>query len=256
MQNNTYTAPDNQAPDFIDYQQAEAALFEALNGPGGYARILAADYARQFGADIGDPDIVEDLAGALFSKAAAVLQEHGRRRVFSDKHLFSLCQKWAAHWAGQFAQRDRDRIEADAKGRADRLAYIHAKYGGPEGTAKGRVKIVADQKAEADERADKAQALRRAGLKVAEIAERLVCSIRTVYRLLRRTVAAVVQTVKATLTRRKGCSDTDPLKASDTVPEKALTACHVPEPPPPAARDVDKMDVIGELLEHWRATDG
>ena len=139
MQNNTYTAPDNQAPDWIDYGKAEAALFAALNGPGGYARILAADYARQFGPDLAEADLVNDLADALFPKAAMLLQEHGTRRAFGDANLLALCRKWAGHWAEQFASRYRDRAEADAKGRAARLAYIRSKWT-EEQSAKGRAR--------------------------------------------------------------------------------------------------------------------
>ena len=48
-----------QTPGFIDYPQAEAALFEEFVGPDGYARVLAADHARHYGEDICTPESIE-----------------------------------------------------------------------------------------------------------------------------------------------------------------------------------------------------
>ena len=265
MQNNTYTAPDNQAPDWIDYGRAEAALFAALNGPGGYARVLAQDYARQFGADIAEAPIVNDLADALFPKAAALLQEHGTRRAFGDANLLALCRQWAAHWAEQFARRYRDRADAIDRNAADRLAYIRRKWTA-EQSAKGRDRARRSVAALASVKALRARILTAQGLTAPQIAGEIGCTPKHTYKLKKRPIgrallAAVLlafvgyPAVKAVLVPTHKASypvSEKPLRA-DTLPQISAAA---PEPPPPAARDVDKIDIIGELLKHWRATDG
>ena len=263
MPNYSQTAP--AAQDWIDYAEAEAALFTAVNGPGGYARILAADYARQFGADLADPEIVKDLAEALFSKAAAVLQEHGTRRAFGDANLLALCRKWAGHWAEQFASRYRDRAEADAKGRAARLAYIRSKWT-EEQSAKGRDRARRKVAALAGVKALRARILTGQGLTAARAGEEIGCTPKHVFKLKRRAVGRVLLAAVFLAFSGYPAVNSFPVrtsKPSALVPEKPLRAdtlrqipAEAAEPPPPAARDVDKMDVIGELLEHWRATNG
>ena len=159
---------------WIDYRQAESALFKAFCGPGGYARILAADYARQFQADIGNPEIVAGLAEAMFPKAANILNQHGTRRAFSDRHLFAKCEKWAEFWCDKYAQR-----------------YVkrpHTKYS-PESAALGRARGNETQKRGADRRAYMAQDWLSKGISIERIAQRLKCGISSVYRLLKREIA-------------------------------------------------------------------
>ena len=117
-----HSSTEHHPSGWIDYDQAEAALFAEFLGPDGYGRVLAKDHARHFGADIDKPEVVEDLAGMLYPKAAEILNQHGTRRAFSDRHLWAKCHEWAEWWC-----------EFHAKGHRK---YPHTKYS-PESAALG-----------------------------------------------------------------------------------------------------------------------
>ena len=203
---------------WIDYGQAEASLFSALNGRDGYAQILAADYGHHFGPDVGNPEIVEEFAEALFPKAAAILNQHGTRRAFSDRHLFAKCQQWATFWCSRGAQR-----------------YVkrpHTKYS-PESAALGRERGNETQKRDADRRAYMAQDWHSKGISIERIAQRLKCGISSVYRLLKRVVAPWYS--KAGKVFSSG-------KDSCTVP-KLFTTEEVPERIPDEKRDAGRAEI-------------
>ena len=258
----TTPAIDTQAPaDWIDYPKAEAALFDALNGPGGYGRILAADYARQFGADVAAPSIVEDMAGALFGAAARIASEQGTRRVFSDTHLLAKCRDWAAHYAEREQwQRDRlDRLDREA---ARRRAYTLAQYGGEAREEIGRERSLANRRTNASAQARRCATLRRCGWTLARIADGLGIAKRTVQRHLvahaariaeARIVGRAVELVKWTFGKEQSVR-TKPSNTGFST-EQPLPNVHVPrrppEPPPPAQIDAMAAQIPAMLRAHW-----
>ena len=240
------TTPDHPT-DWIDYEKAEAALFEAFNGPDGYARILAADYGRQFPDDLDDPEIVADLAREFYPKVSALAVEQGTRRVFGDDLLQSKCQQWAEKWceiASQYQQYKRDKAAAIKRNKADRLAYTLNKFGGWIGFALGNAKSAIKQAKAADDRARQARMLRASGKKLREIAEILGVKIRTVSRYMTREIGAAVAEVEKRLakwTSCKGWSCTDP-ENFDPGSRTAFARCPTgPEATKPA-RDPDQID--------------
>lgn len=249
-------APAAQAPgNWIDYDRAEAALFDALTGPGGYGRILAADYARQFGADVADPAIVEDMTGALFGAAARIASEQGTRRVFSDTHLLAKCRQWAAHLSDW--QRDRlDRLDREA---ARRRAYTLAQYGGEDREAIGRERSLANRRTKASANARRCATLRRCGWTLARIADGLDIVKRTVQRHLEahaariaegRIVGRAVKLVKWTFGKEQSVR-TKPSNTGFST-EQPLPNVHLAAPPPSAA-ELDAMgaQIPAMLRAHW-----
>ena len=240
------TTPDHPT-DWIDYDRAEAALFEAFNGPDGYARILAADYGRQFPDDLDDPEIVADLAREYYSKVSALAVEQGTRRVFGDDLLQSKCQQWAEKWceiASQYQQYKRDKAAAIKKNKADRLAYTLSKFGGWIGFALGNTRSALKQAQAADDRAHQARMLRASGKKLREIAEIIGVKIRTVSRYMTREIGAAVAELEQKLkkwTSGKGWSCTDP-ENFDPGSRTAFARCPTGPEAGPNARDPDEID--------------
>ena len=183
-----------QTPGFIDYQKAEAALFEELNGPEGYARVLAADHARHYGEDICTPESIEELAGALFPRAADLLNQHGTRRAFSDRHLLEKVRQWAAHLC-ESLKREHQEDAATTKNDADRQAHVHATYGGPEGVAKGNAHSALKRTLQADAKAPEAKRMREAGRTQKEIAQAFNRTPRTIRYWFKREIGAVAAAV-------------------------------------------------------------
>ena len=123
-------------PNWIDYGEAEAALFAALRPE---LRLIALDHAHQFGAAV--VEMVDDVAAAAYTKASNILHEQGTRRAFGDKHLLALLTRWAAWWCEHFAARQRSkaaRADVCARSAAERRAYTLAKYGGPDAEKVGQ----------------------------------------------------------------------------------------------------------------------
>ena len=184
-----------QTPGFIDYQKAEAALFEELNGPEGYARVLAADHARHYGEDICTPESIEELAGALFPRAADLLNQHGTRRAFSDRHLLEKVRQWARASLREpetgTPRGRRDHQEATT----DRQAHVHATYGGPEGVAKGNNHSALKRTLQADAKAPEAKRMREAGRTQKEIAQAFNRTPRTIRYWFKREIGAVAAAV-------------------------------------------------------------
>ena len=75
---------------WIDYPTAEAALFAALRPE---LRLITLDHEHHFGEEV--TLMVDEVAEAIYPKAAAILQQHGTRRAFSDRHLWQKCRGWA-----------------------------------------------------------------------------------------------------------------------------------------------------------------
>ena len=196
LDSQTATAQTHQPPpnpsDRIDYPQAEAALFKELNGPDGYGRVLVADHGRHFGADVDQPESVEELAGALFPKAAQILNQHGTRHVFSDSHLYVKVRQWARHFCDQQSQYQRDKAAATTKNDADRQAHVHATYGGPEGVAKGNNHSALKRSAEVDTKVPEAIQMREDGRTQKEIAQAFKRTPRTIRYWFKREIGAVV----------------------------------------------------------------
>ena len=238
--------PPSQTPGFIDYPQAEKAIFAAFNGPDGYARVLAADYGRNFGPDVVAPEIVADLAQEFFSKVSALAVEQGTRRVFGDDHLQSKCQQWAEMWcqvAHQYQQFKSDKAAAAAISHSNQLGHNLRKFGGWVGFALGNAKSAIKQAQAADDRARQAQMLRATGKKLAEIAEILGVTIRTVSRYLIRKIGALVAEVEKRLTKWtscKGSSCTDP-ENFDPSNRTAFARCPTGPEAPPKSRDPDEI---------------
>ena len=164
MANLLNSSPTRQ--DFIPYELAEAALFEALRPQ---LRLLALDYAHHFGADVADR--VADFAEAIFPKAEQILAEHGHRRVFGDAHLWAKCQKWAAWWCEKIERQHRPRP--------------HTRFSA-EAAALGRERAHAAIQRRTDQDASLAQCWRATGKAVDWIAQKLNCGRSTVYRLFKR----------------------------------------------------------------------
>ena len=186
--------PPPQTPGFIDYPQAEAALFEELNGPEGYARVLAADHARHYGEDICTPESIEELAGALFPKAADLLNQHGTRRAFSDRHLLEKVRQWARHFC-ESLKREHQEAAAAAKSKTNQQAHVHATYGGPEGVAKGNNHSALKRTLQADAKAPEAKRMREAGRTQKEIAQAFNRTPRTIRYWFKREIGAVAAAV-------------------------------------------------------------
>ena len=251
----TPTAP----PDWVDYEHAEKAIFAAFNGPDGYARVLAADYGRNFGPDVVAPEIVADLGLEFYSKVSTLAVEQGTRHVFGDDHLQSKCQQWAEIWcliAHQYQQYKRDKAAAIKRNRTDRLAYTLHKFGGWVGFALGNAKSAIKQAQAADDRARQARMLRRAGKKLQEIAEVLGVDIRTVSRYMVRKIGALVAEVEKRLTKwtsSKGWSCTDP-ENFDPGNRTAFAGCPTgpkattkPRAPDEIAADPAKIDAVAGI---------
>ena len=83
---------------WIDYPKAEAALFSAVRSE---LRLIAIDHQHHFGAEA--VRMVNQIAEAIYPKALAILQQHGTRRAFSDRHLWEKCQNWAEWWCARIA---------------------------------------------------------------------------------------------------------------------------------------------------------
>ena len=150
---------------WIDYRYAEQSLFDALLPE---LRLRAADYRYHFGAQ--SADMAEDFAEGIFPKAADILNQHGHRRVFTDKKLYEKCQRWAAYWCRRAARPSKRHTVFDDQARA---------------------KSIETRTTAADRRAQKAQRWRAAGKSVAWIADKLGCTRQTVYNLFKRIVKSV-----------------------------------------------------------------
>ena len=186
--------PPQNHPGFIDYEEAEAALFEEFVGPDGYARVLAADHARHYGEDICTPESLEELAGALFPKAADLLNQHGTRRAFSDRHLLEKVRQWARHFC-ESLKREHQEAAATTKNDADRQAHVHATYGGPEGVAKGNNHSALKRTLQADEKAPEAKRMLAAGHTKKEVAQAFDRTPRTIFNWTKREIGTVAAAV-------------------------------------------------------------
>ena len=186
------TTPQNH-PGWIDYEQAEAALFEALQPE---LQLTALDHGHHFGEDVGD--MVDEVAELLYPKALGILNQHGHGRVFGDAHLFVKVREWARHHCER--QRDgekwkRDRAAAAAKDLDDRRAHIHAIYGGPEGVAKGNNHSALKRSLQADAKAPEARWLLKSGRTQKEVAQAFKRSTRTIRYWTKREIGAVAAAV-------------------------------------------------------------
>ena len=186
--------PPQNHPGFIDYEEAEAALFEEFVGPDGYARVLAADHARHYGEDICTPESIEELAGALFPRAADLLNQHGTRRAFSDRHLLEKVRQWARHFC-ESLKREHQEAAAAAKSKTNQQAHVHARYGGPEGVAKGNNHSLLKRTLQADDKAPEAKRMLAAGHTKKEVAQAFDRTPRTIYNWTKREIGAVATAV-------------------------------------------------------------
>ena len=186
--------PPQNHPGFIDYEEAEAALFEEFVGPDGYARVLAADHARHYGEDICTPESIEELAGALFPRAADLLNQHGTRRAFSDRHLLEKVRQWARHFC-ESLKREHQEAAAAAKSKTNQQAHVHARYGGPEGVAKGNNHSLLKRTLQADAKAPEAKRMLAAGHTKKEVAQAFDRTPRTIFNWTKREIGAVAAAV-------------------------------------------------------------
>ena len=85
---------------WIDYGEAEAALFEALRPE---LRLIALDHAHQFGADVAD--MASEIVDAAYSKAVDHLRKLDHARVFSHDALTKKLTEWATWWCNHFAKK-------------------------------------------------------------------------------------------------------------------------------------------------------
>lgn len=164
----TSTTPQNPS-NWIDYEHAESLLFDALKPE---LRLTTSDHARLFGEDVAG--MTDEVAESVYSKAEAILHQHGHRRVFGDAHLFKKLQQWAKFWCDKYAAHHRPRR--------------HSLYS-PESAALGRQRGNKTIQIKTDRRAYMAQDWRRKGVSIKRIAKRLKAGISTVYKLLKREVA-------------------------------------------------------------------
>ena len=222
------------SPDWIRYEDAEPLFYENFNP---VVKAAVEQYAFNFGSDVSV--MANHITVELEAQAIELLAEAGTIRAFSDMHIHSKIHQWVTHWCeyyGRLEEWGEERDQAEEKNAADRLAYIRTKYS-EEAAARGTKARVANQKEEADALAREAQRLRGAGLKVVEIADRLVRSVRTVYRLLKRVVAVAVEAVKEvvkettkSMTRGKGkvytSSSSSNINKKDASIDKVVAACH------------------------------
>ena len=229
IQATTTTATAQQ---WIDYELAERALFEALRPQ---MRLIGLDYGRQFGARVAD--MVDDMAGAIFGAAERILGEQGTRRVFGDAHLFAKCQKWAAWWCAKIARQHAPRP--------------HTRFSA-EAAALGRERAHATIQRRADRDASLAQCWRATGKAVDWIAKRLTCSRATVYRLFKRKCGQWKSALgRAVANGRNPCtlpSLFDTSAVENAIPNETDQA---------QGPNMDEIDRIGRsipdlLRQHWK----
>ena len=188
------TNPPQILPTGSTTRKPRPPYFEELNGPDGYGRVLVADHGRHFGADVDQPESVEELAGALFPKAAQILNQHGTRHVFSDSHLNVKVREWAQYYCENL-KREHQEAAAIAKNDADRQAHIHARYGGPEGVAKGNNHSLLKRTLQADDKAPEAKRMLAAGHTKKEVAQAFDRTPRTIFNWTKREIGAVAAAV-------------------------------------------------------------
>lgn len=232
-----------QRQDWIDYGQAEAALFEALKPE---LQLIASDHARQFGEDVAET--VEDVAATVYPKAVAILFAQRHIRVFSDDHLWAKCKKWAAWWCAKYAQQYKKRE--------------HTKYSA-ESAALGRDRSKAKRSNKADIRACLAQCYQHQGQTIRTIADRLGVAVGTASNALKRPVATLFAVLWAYFAQRvhfgKNSLQGGEIKynslstrtlcqnehAAQFLPLRALKP---PAPPPPDLTASAEIDAIGEQI--------
>lgn len=125
-----------------------------------------------------------DLAQAAKSYFYASLRAQGAAHLFREGYVEAKAERMAEHWYQEHAERRRVRQEARDRGRADRLAYIHSKYGGAEGVALGRVHSLRKRRRIARDQARRCATLRQCDWSQQRIAVALGIDERTVRRHL------------------------------------------------------------------------
>ena len=203
---------------WIDYPTAEAALFAALRPE---LRLITLDHEHHFGEEV--TLMVDEVAEAIYPKAAAILQQHGTRRAFSDRHLWQKCRGWAAWWCARIAGQHRKRP--------------HTKYS-PESAALGRTHSQAKRSNKARIRALLVQLHHREGRTLRQIADQLGIGKSTAGEALRRgggmlyaVVSALVRFGKESVRTKLSFTGT----SSTEIPTKPDSPAAQPQPPPRSA---------------------
>ena len=196
---------------WIEYPTAEAALFAALRPE---LRLITLDHEHHFGEEV--TLMVDEVAEAIYPKAAAILQQHGTRRAFSDRHLWQKCRGWAAWWCARIAGQHRKRP--------------HTKYS-PESAALGRTHSQAKRSNKARIRALLVQLHHREGRTLRQIADQLGIGKSTAGEALRRGGGMLYAVVSALVRFGKESVRTK-LSFTGTSVKKALPNRTAPQPSP------------------------
>ena len=222
---------------WIDYPKAEAALFAALRPE---LRLIAIDHQHHFGAEA--VRMVNQIAEALYPKALAILQQHGTRRAFSDRHLWEKCQGWAAWWCARIAGQHRKRP--------------HTKYS-PESASLGREHSKAKRSNKANIRALLVQLHHREGRTLRQIADQLGIGKSTAGDALRRSVGLLYAITAALVRFGKEAVQTKlfpTLPVQNSLPNRTAPPLEKSEPekPPTPRPEIDRIAMqIPEILRDW-----
>ena len=203
---------------WIDYPKAEAALFSAIRSE---LRLIAIDHQHHFGAEA--VRMVNQIAEAIYPKALDILQQHGTRRAFSDRHLWEKCQNWAEWWCARLAHRRRKRP--------------HTKYSETSASL-GRTHSQAKRSNKARIRALLVQLHHREGRTLRQIADQLRIGKSTAGDAMRRSVGLLYTVVSALVRFGKEAVQTKlfpTLPVQNSLPNRTAPPPEQSEPEKPPA---------------------
>ena len=222
---------------WIDYPKAEAALFSAIRSE---LRLIAIDHQHHFGAEA--VRMVNQIAEAIYPKALDILQQHGTRRAFSDRHLWEKCQNWAEWWCARLAHRRRKRP--------------HTKYSETSASL-GRTHSQAKRSNKARIRALLVQLHHREGRTLRQIADQLRIGKSTAGDAMRRSVGLLYTVVSALVRFGKEAVQTKlfpTLPVQNSLPNRTAPPPEQSEPekPPAPPPEIDRIAMqIPEILRDW-----
>ena len=171
--------------------------------------------------------MVNQIAEAIYPKALDILQQHGTRRAFSDRHLWEKCQNWAEWWCARLAHRRRKRP--------------HTKYSETSASL-GRTHSQAKRSNKARIRALLVQLHHREGRTLRQIADQLRIGKSTAGDAMRRSVGLLYTVVSALVRFGKEAVQTKlfpTLPVQNSLPNRTAPPPEQsepekpPDPPPP-----------------------
>lgn len=176
-----------------------------------------------------------DLAQAAKSYFYESLRAQGAADLFREPYVEAKAERMGQWWFDKHRRSQK---------------RPHTKFG-PESAALGRQRSQAKRTNKADVRACLAQLYQEQGDTMRAIAKKLSLGVGTVCEATKRDVSMLWRIVWAAVQFGKDSVQT---YLQFEVPAQTALPNRTPDQAPrPKARDVDKIDIIGELLTHWEA---